>query len=99
MRPGRTISVRLVTTVALCAGLGVLVAAQQPAPRFGGAYSALDARRQALVKDWVSRFVETTGQAMDAGPFYDEIVGVSTKTTFEAVRCPLKSAAGKLEAR
>ena len=59
--------------------------AQQPAPRFGGAYSGLEPRRQKLIDNWVGRFVATTGQKMEAGPFYDEVLSVSTKTTFDAV--------------
>jgi hypothetical protein len=76
---------------ALCAGaIAVLVvhgvALQQEAPpRFGGAYAGLDARRQQLVHNWVARFVSATGQKVEAGPFYDQIVTLSTKTTFDAV--------------
>jgi hypothetical protein len=57
----------------------------QSTPRFGGEYSALDARRQQLVNDWVARFAKTTGQKLDPGPFYDELLSQSAKTTFEAV--------------
>jgi hypothetical protein len=60
-------------------------AAQATAPSFGGAYAGLDARRQALIDDWVTRFIKTTGQPMATGPFYDEVLMVSTKTTFDAV--------------
>ena len=64
----------------------ITASAQQPPPlRFGGAYSGLDARRQALVDGWVARFVKTTGQRLDPEPFYDELLSVSTKTTFDAV--------------
>ena len=78
------------TGVALCSLLLASLAVQstrtqQPAPRFGGAYAGLDARRQRLVDDWVARFVKTTGQQMEPGPFYDEILSLSTKTTFDAV--------------
>ena len=59
--------------------------AQQPAPRFGGAYSGLEPRRQKLIDNWVGRFIATTGQKMEPGPFYDEMLSVSTKTTFDAV--------------
>jgi hypothetical protein len=38
-----------------------------------------------LVNDWVERFIKTTGQALETGPFYDEIVALSSKTTFDAV--------------
>ena len=60
-------------------------AQQQPPPRFGGAYGELDARRQALVNDWVARFVKTTGQTLDAERFYDDLLSLSAKTTFDAV--------------
>src|SRR4029079_1192638 len=60
------------------------ITAQQP-PRFGGAYSELDARRQELVADWVARFNKVTGQTLNARSFYDDVLGLSTKTTFEAV--------------
>lgn len=59
--------------------------AQQPTPRFGGAYASLDERRQGLVKDWVARFVKTTGQPLEPAAFYDDILSLSAKTTFEAV--------------
>jgi hypothetical protein len=59
--------------------------AQQPPPRFGGAYSDLGPRRQKLIDNWVARFVATTGQKLAAGPFYDEVLSLSTKTTFDAV--------------
>jgi hypothetical protein len=57
---------------------------QQP-PRFGGAYSGLEPRRQKLIDNWVERFISKTGQKIEAGPFYDEILSLSTKTTFDAV--------------
>jgi hypothetical protein len=60
-------------------------AAPQQPPRFGGAYSGLEPRRQKLIDNWVERFVATTGQKVEAGPFYDEILSLSTKTTFDAV--------------
>ena len=58
---------------------------QQAAPRFGSAYASLDQRRQQLIDDWVSRFVQTTGQSIQPGPFYDDLITLSTKTTFDAV--------------
>ena len=62
---------------------------QQPATattqQLGGNYASLDAGRRALVDNWVSRFIEATGQKVEAGPFYDEIVNLSAKTTFDAV--------------
>jgi hypothetical protein len=54
-------------------------------PRFGGAYSGLDARRQQLVKDWVARFSEVIGRQLEPGPFYDEQITLSQKTTFDAI--------------
>lgn len=68
-----------------CATNLVVARAQQPAPQFGGAYSSLDERRQALVKDWVARFVKTTGQPLEPAAFYDDLLSLSAKTTFEAV--------------
>jgi len=61
------------------------ITAQQPPQRFGGAYSELDARRQQLVADWVARFTKVTGQNIEARAFYDDILSLSTKTTFDAV--------------
>ena len=58
---------------------------QTTPPRFGGAYAGLGERRQHLVNGWVSRFVKSTGQTAEPGPFYDDIIHLSTKTTFEAV--------------
>jgi hypothetical protein len=55
------------------------------APRFGGAYSGLDPRRQQLVKDWVARFSEVIGRQLEPGPFYDEQITLSQKTTFDAI--------------
>jgi hypothetical protein len=68
------------------AALAIQVApAQQQPPRFGGAYSDLGPRRQKLIDNWVARFVAATGQQQEPGPFYDEILSLSTKTTFDAV--------------
>ena len=68
--------------------------------RFGGAYSELDERRQHLVDDWVARFIKVTGQSLDARSFYDDILSLSTKTTFDAVThalmtTPLTDASGQ----
>ncbi len=72
--------------------LGVLAVAgvlaqqpQQPQRQIGGAYAELDERRQRLVEDWVGRFTKVTGQNVDTGSFYDDILSLSTKTTFDAV--------------
>src|SRR4029453_18328861 len=62
-----------------------ILVAQQPSLRFGGAYSELDECRRLLLDDWVARFDKATGQSLDARSFYDEILGFSTKTTFDAV--------------
>ena len=67
--------------------------AQQPEVRFGGAYSGLDARRQQLIDNWVARFSKVTGKQIEAGPFYDDVLTVSTKTTFEAVTHALMTTA------
>ena len=84
--------------------LGVLAVeiliAQQPPQRFGGAYSDLDERRQQLVGDWVARFTKVTGKRLDARSFYDDILSLSTKTTFDAVThalmtTPLTDASGQ----
>jgi hypothetical protein len=58
---------------------------QQPARRFGGTYDELDQRRRHLIDDWIARFVKTTGQAVEPASFYDDIVPLSAKTTFDAV--------------
>ena len=82
---------------ALATGINL---AQQPPQRFGGAYSELDQRRQQLVGDWVERFTKVTGQSLDARSFYDDILSLSTKTTFDAVThalltTPLTDASGE----
>lgn len=94
---------RLASILAGClfaclAGL-VVADAQGQAPRFGTAFSSLGARRQALVTDWVGRFEKVTGQKLEASAFYDEVLSLSTKTTFDAVThalmtTPLTDAAG-----
>ena len=77
---------RVLTGCLVVAAACITASAQQPPPlRFGGAYSGLDARRQALINGWVERFVKTTGQRLDPEPFYNELLSVSTKTTFDAV--------------
>jgi hypothetical protein len=84
----------------LAGALAAIVIAQQPTPRFGGAYENLDSRRQALVADWVVRLGNVTGQKVSPGAFYDDILTLSTKTTFEAVThalmtTPLSDASGQ----
>src|SRR5688572_24873683 len=82
-------------TLAFCAAIGTLAIAhaQQPEARFGGAYSELGDRRQQLIDNWVARFIKTTGQQVEAGPFYDNVLALSTKTTFEAVTHALMTTA------
>jgi hypothetical protein len=90
--------------VLICAGVLALTTieigfAQQPPLQFGGAYSGLGERRQRLVDDWLTRFQNTTGQKLEPAPFYDELLAVSSKTTFDAVThalmtTPLTDAAG-----
>ena len=89
-----------ILTSVVVSGLTVLPAAQQPLRRVGGAYSELDQRRQQLVNDWVQRFASVTGQSVAAPAFYDDVLSLSTKTTFEAVThalmtTPLTDASGQ----
>lgn len=80
--PARAVALALATV------LGVLtlpLLARQDPPQFGGAYARLEPQRQRLVDDWVARFSKTTGQAIPAQAFYDDILGLSIKTTFDAV--------------
>ncbi len=102
--PSPALSGRHWAAALICCGTLALVAievgvAQQPAPTFGGAYSGLGERRQQLINDWIARFTKTTGQAVVPSEFYDEILTVSTKTTFDAVThaltaTPLSDASG-----
>ncbi len=63
----------------------------QPAPaQFGGSYSALDARRRQLVDDFVVRYAAATNTKPAPGPFYDEHVVLSSKTTFDAITYALQ---------
>ena len=59
--------------------------AQTAQPRFGGTYAELDERRQRLIDGWVVRLEKTTGQKIEPARLYDDIVSLSTKTTFVAV--------------
>ena len=98
------LSFRPTYVIAGCMLFGLLavdiITAQQPPQRFGGAYSELDERRQQLVGDWVARFTKVTGQGLDARSFYDTILSLSAKTTFDAVThalltTPLTDASGQ----
>ncbi len=60
------------------------VAQQQPL-QFGGAYAGLGERRQRLIDDWLARLENTTGRKFEPASFYDEMLAVSSKTTFDAV--------------
>src|SRR5829696_640156 len=76
-------------TVLFCALLPIVVGsavlAQDPQPQFGGKYAELDQRRQQLIAGWVVRLEKTTGQSIEPAALYDEIVSLSSKTTFAAV--------------
>jgi hypothetical protein len=76
----------IVICACLLAFTTIEVDVAQPPPRqSGGAYAGLGERRQRLVDDWLARLKETTGQSLEPAAFYDEILAVSSKTTFEAV--------------
>ena len=92
---------RLLTGALVLTMTAVIVASgqQTTVPQFGGGYAGLDARRQALINDWVARLIKTTGQQVEPGAFYDNFMGTSSKTTFDAVthallRIQLTDAAG-----
>ena len=85
MRHERNWSIRILLGGLLCVATGVTSGAEQRPERFGGAFTSLGERRQLLVNDWVERFVKATGQQVEPGPFYDEVLSLSTKTTFDAV--------------
>ena len=85
MRSVRTPSRAIMTATVILTTLASLVAVQEPQPRFGGSYSSLDTRRQRFVDDWVARFNQVTGQKFEPAAFYDNVIKLSTKTTFEAI--------------
>jgi hypothetical protein len=66
---------------------------QKDSFQFGSAYSELDPQRQKLVDDWVTRLNEVSGLKEEPGPFYDNNVKLSTKTTFDAVTHALMTTA------
>jgi hypothetical protein len=90
---------RAVAYVAVVVASGLIASAAnvtgqpQEAPRFGGSYAQLDARRRALVDNWVSRFSRVTGQNVGPAAFYDTFVKVSAKTTFDAITHALMTTA------
>jgi hypothetical protein len=72
----------------------------QSSAQLGGDYASLGARRQRLVDDWVKRFNAATRQKLEPGPFYDNHIKLSTKTTFDAItnaleRTSLTDASGR----
>jgi hypothetical protein len=79
----------LILSLAMLGGL-TTVASGQETPQLGGSYSSLDARRQKLVADWVTRFNAATKQNVEAAAFYDGHVKLSTKTTFDAITYALE---------
>ena len=91
--PSRSVMSALVVVLVVLIPAMQVGRAQQPPSQLGGTYSDLDARRRQLVDDWVARFVKTTGQQVEAGPFYDDIISVSAKTTFDAVTHALSATA------
>lgn len=82
-----------ITATVIVTALAAVVATQETQPRFGGSYSALDARRQRFVDDWAARFTEVTGRKIEPAALYDNVVKLSTKTTFEAITNALMNTA------
>jgi hypothetical protein len=85
-RPSRSVLIAIAIVAMSTAG-----AAQQAPPRFGGSFSTLDQRQQQLIVDWVTRFIAVSGRKVEPGEFYDDVVRLSTKTTFEAITHALKT--------
>jgi hypothetical protein len=88
----------LLVGITLCVGVGSGRAQQAPAEasepvEFGGTFSELSAEQQQLIDDWVARFRELSGQDVDAEPFYDNYLRLSTRTTFQAVTHALETTA------
>ena len=79
------ITARLLLGALLLASVWSSAIAQTPQPQFGGKYAELDERRQKLVDGWVVRLEKTTGQKIEPASLYDDIVSLSSKTTFVAV--------------
>ena len=79
--------------LSILAGQSSIALIQQQTPRFGGDYSALDARRQRLVENWVGRFTKATRQQVGPAALYDDVLSLSAKTTFEAVTHALMTSA------
>jgi hypothetical protein len=96
VRIGRRFCALCAVALALTAAPHEITSAQQDtgtqaAPaQFGGSYSALDTRRRQLVDDFVVRFAAATNTKRVPGPFYDEHVVLSSKTTFDAITYALQ---------
>jgi len=93
MRVLPVLSRAFVSATVIVTTLVTSLAAQEKPPRFGGSYSTLDPRRQHLVDDWVARLSEITGQRIEPAAFYDGIIRLSTKTSFEAITHALMTTA------
>ena len=61
-----------VTLAFVCVATPALILAQEPAQRrdFGSIFDDMAPIQQRLIRDWVARFNEVTGQNVEAGPFY-----------------------------
>jgi len=59
--------------------------AAQSAEQFQGPYEQLDPRRRRLVDDWLNRYNTVTRQSLEPHVFYDSVIKLSSKTTFEAI--------------
>ena len=64
---------------------GASVAAQNERQTFGGGYAELEPEQRRLVEDWVQRFREVTGQDVSPQYTYDDVMRLSSRTTFDAV--------------
>ena len=88
--------IRFVASVACACALAsttLVTSIVQSQQQFGGAYASLQPQRRALVDNWVARFSALTGQDASPAAFYDEILPISTKTTFDAVTHALMTTA------
>lgn len=85
--------VAVVVASGLIASAASVTGQPQEAPQFGGSYSQMDARRRALVDNWIARLSAVTGQKVEPAAFYDTFVKVSTKTTFDAITHALMTTA------
>jgi hypothetical protein len=79
-------------------GLGIVfvllsasAGAQSTQESFGGRYADLEPDQEALIDDWVRRFKEVTGQDVSSEYLYDNVLRLSTRTTFHAVTHALRT--------